>query len=167
ATVNQFPRVVAPPPWDFVTNPDTSLILITSPIIWKDAGWGIIVFLAALNAIDPGLYEAAAIDGAGKWKRIWHVTLPGMRSVIVLLLILQLGNALSVGFEQLILQRDAVGAGAAEVLDTFVYYTGIQHGDWSYAAAAGLIKRVVSAVPIIAAKKFGLRLGGAGGCQKA
>ena len=116
--VNQFLRGIGAPPWDFVTNPDTFLILITSQIIWKDAGWGIIVFLAAQNAIDPGLYEAAAIDGAGKWKRIWHVTLPGMRSVIVLLLILQLGNALSVGFEQLLLQRDAVGAGAAEVLAT-------------------------------------------------
>ena len=75
--VNQFLRGIGAPPWDFVTNPDTFLILITSQIIWKDAGWGIIVFLAALNAIDPGLYEAAAIDGAGKWKRIWHVTLPG------------------------------------------------------------------------------------------
>lgn len=165
--VNQFLRGIGAPPWDFVTNPDTFLILITSQIIWKDAGWGIIVFLAALNAIDPGLYEAAAIDGAGKWKRIWHVTLPGMRSVIVLLLILQLGNALSVGFEQLILQRDAVGAGAAEVLDTFVYYTGIQNGDWSYAAAAGLIKGVVSTVLIIAANKVAHLLGEAGVYQKA
>src|SRR5690625_6736804 len=69
------------------------------------------------------------MDGAGKWRRIWHITLPGMRAVIVLLLILNLGNALTVGFERLILQRDAVGAGRAEVLDTFVYYTGVQNGD--------------------------------------
>ena len=83
------------------------------------------------------------------------------------MLILQLGNALSVGFEQLILQRDAVGAGAAEVLDTFVYYTGIQNGDWSYAAAAGLIKGVVSTVLIIAANKVAHLLGEAGVYQKA
>ncbi|TQS93334.1 sugar ABC transporter permease [Arthrobacter sp. TS-15] len=138
---------------DVMTNPDTFLFLITSQAIWKDAGWGIIVFLAALSAIDPAQYEAAAVDGAGPWKRMWHVTLPGLRSVIVLLLILRLGDSLSVGFEQLILQRDAVGAGAAEVLDTFVYYTGVQNGDWSYAAAAGLIKGVISLALILAANK--------------
>ncbi|GAA3269535.1 ABC transporter permease [Paenarthrobacter aurescens] len=138
---------------DVMTNPDTFLFLITSQAIWKDAGWGIIVFLAALSAIDPAQYEAAAVDGAGPWKRMWHVTLPGLRSVIVLLLILRLGDSLSVGFEQLILQRDAVGAEAAEVLDTFVYYTGVQNGDWSYAAAAGLIKGVISLALILAANK--------------
>jgi putative aldouronate transport system permease protein len=138
---------------DLMTNPDTFLFLITSQAIWKDAGWGIIVFLAALSAIDPAQYEAAAVDGAGRWRRMWHITLPGLRSVIVLLLILRLGDSLSVGFEQLILQRDAVGADASEVLDTFVYYTGVQNGDWSYAAAAGLIKGLVSLALILAANK--------------
>ena len=138
---------------DIMTNPDTFLFLITSQAVWKDAGWGIIVFLAALAAIDQEQYEAAAVDGANRWRRMWHVTLPGLRSVIVLLLILRLGDALTVGFEQMILQRDAVGAEAAEVLDTFVYYTGIQNGDWSYAAAAGLIKGVISLALILAANK--------------
>lgn len=138
---------------DVMTNPDTFLFLITSQAIWKDAGWGIIVFLAALSAIDPAQYEAAAVDGANRWKRMWHVTLPGLRSVIVLLLILRLGDSLTVGFEQMILQRDAVGADASEVLDTFVYYTGVQNGDWSYAAAAGLIKGLVSLALILAANK--------------
>lgn len=138
---------------DIMTNPDTFLFLITSQSIWKDAGWGMIVFLAALNAIDPAQYEAAAVDGAGRRQRLWHVTLPGLRPVIILLLILRLGDALSVGFEQLILQRDAVGQGAAEVLDTFVYYTGVQNGDWSYAAAAGLIKGLVSLGLILGANK--------------
>ncbi len=72
----------------------------------------------------PRLYEAAAVDGASRWRRLWHITLPGLRPVIVLLLILRLGDALNVGFEQFFLQRDAVGAGAAEVLDTFVYCAG-------------------------------------------
>lgn len=147
---------------DVMTNPDTFLFLITSQAIWKDAGWGIIVFLAALSAIDPAQYEAAAVDGAGPWKRMWHVTLPGLRSVIVLLLILRLGDSLSVGFEQLILQRDAVGAEAAEVLDTFVYYTGVQNGDWSYAAAAGLIKGVISLALILAANKVAHMFGESG-----
>lgn len=138
---------------DIMTNPDTFLFLITSQAIWKDAGWGIIVFLAALAAIDQEQYEAAAVDGANRWRRMWHITLPGLRTVIILLLILRLGDALTVGFEQMILQRDAVGAEAAEVLDTFVYYTGIQNGDWSYAAAAGLIKGVISLALILAANK--------------
>jgi putative aldouronate transport system permease protein len=138
---------------DIMTNPDTFLFLLTSQAVWKDAGWGIIVFLAALSAIDPAQYEAAAVDGAGRWKRMWHVTLPGLRSVIVLLLILRLGDSLTVGFEQMILQRDAVGADASEVLDTFVYYTGVQNGDWSYAAAAGLIKGLVSLALILTANK--------------
>lgn len=147
---------------DIMTNPDTFLFLITSQSIWKDAGWGMIVFLAALNAIDPSQYEAAAVDGAGRWKRMWHVTLPGLRPVIILLLILRLGDSLSVGFEQLILQRDAVGAGASEVLDTFVYFTGVQNGDWSYAAAAGLIKGVVSLALILGANKVAHLFGEAG-----
>lgn len=149
-------------PIDVMTNPDTFLFLITSQAIWKDAGWGIIVFLAALSAIDQEQYEAAAVDGASRWRRTWHITLPGLRGVVILLLILRLGDALSVGFEQLILQRDAVGAEASEVLDTFVYYTGIQNGDWSYAAAAGLIKGVVSLALILGANKLAHLFGESG-----
>ena len=80
-------------------------------MVWKDAGWGTIIFLAALAAINQNLYEAAAVDGASRWRRLWHITLPGLRPVIVLLLILRLGDALNVGFEQFFLQRDAVGSG--------------------------------------------------------
>lgn len=165
--LSQFTREFGLGSLDVMTNPDTFLFLITSQLVWKDAGWGIIVFLAALNAIDPALYESAAIDGAGKWRRTWHITLPGMRAVIVLLLILNLGNSLTVGFEQLILQRDAVGAGRAEVLDTFVYYTGVQNGDWSYAAAAGLVKGVVSMILVLGANKVAHLFGEAGVYQKA
>ena len=80
------------------------------------------------------------MDGAGRWRRMWHVTLPALRPVIALLLVLRVGDALTVGFEQILLQRDAVGRGASEVLDTYVWNVGIQNGDFSYAAAVGLIK---------------------------
>ena len=103
-----------------------------------------IIFLASLAAIDGSLYEAAAADGAGRWRRMWHITLPGLRSIIVLLLILRIGDILSVGFEQFLLQHDAVGAGAAEVLDTFTYFAGVVGGGWSVGAAAGLAKGVVA-----------------------
>ena len=146
-------------PWNIMTNPDGFIVLVTAEGIWKDLGWGTIVFLAALSSIDQNLYEAAAADGAGRWRRLWHITLPGLRPVIVLLLILRLGDALSVGFEQYILQRDAVGRQAAEVLDTFVYYHAIVPQQFGLGAAAGLFKAVVGLILIIGANSLAHRLG--------
>ncbi len=140
--------------WDIMTNPDTFALLVTSQAVWKEAGWGIIVFLAALSAINPGLYEAAAVDGAGPFRRMWHITLPGLRGVIVLMLVLRLGGALSVGFEQFLIQRDAVGHETAEVLDTYAFYYGITTADYSLGAAAGLFKSVISLLLIWGANKL-------------
>ncbi|MFI6535154.1 ABC transporter permease [Nonomuraea sp. NPDC050547] len=144
---------------DVMTNPDTFPLLVTLQVLWKDAGWGTIIFLAALLSINQELYEAAAMDGAGRWRRLWHVTLPGITPIIVLLLILNLGSILSVGFEQILLQRDAVGAESAEVLDTFVYFNGIQDGQWGPAAAVGLIKAIVGAALVLGANKVAHLLG--------
>jgi putative aldouronate transport system permease protein len=144
---------------DIVGNPDAFKPLVVAQVIWKDAGWGTIIFLAALSQVDEQRYEAAAIDGAGPWRRFWHVTLPAIRPVLVLLLILRLGDILSVGFEQMLLQRDAVGPQAAEVIDTFVYFQGIVGGDYGFAAAAGLFKGVVGALLVYAANKAAHRLG--------
>jgi putative aldouronate transport system permease protein len=152
--LNQFLRQHGAGPWDVMTNPATFKLLVTSQAIWKEAGWGIIVFLAALAAIDQSLYEAAAADGAGRWRRMWHITLPGMRGVIVLMLVLRLGNALTVGFEQLLVQRDAVGHDAADVLDTFSFYYGIGTNNYGYGAAAGLFKSAISLLLILAANKL-------------
>ncbi len=140
--------------WDVMTDPDTFALLVSAQVIWKEAGWGIIVFLAALAAINTDLYEAAAADGAGRWRRLWHITLPGLRGVIVLMLVLRLGNALTVGFEQFLIQRDAVGYDTADVLDTFSFYYGIATGDYSYGAAAGLFKSVISLLLIFGANKL-------------
>ncbi|WP_045074907.1 ABC transporter permease [Psychromicrobium lacuslunae] len=151
----------------FMTNPDTFPLLSTIQLVWKDAGWAMIIFLAALAQIDTSLYEAAAADGAGRWRRMWHVTLPGLRAVIILLLILRIGDILSVGFEQFLLQRDAVGPGAAEVLDTFTYFSGVVGGGWSSGAAAGLAKGVVGAILIYIANKVAHRFGESGIFQSA
>ena len=140
--------------WAVMTDPGAFKFLVTAQAVWKEAGWGIIVFLAALAAIDQTLYEAAAADGAGRWRRLWHITLPGMRGVIVLMLVLRLGNALTVGFEQMLIQRQAVGRDASEVLDTFTYYYGVINNNFSYGAAAGLFKGVLSLVLILAANKL-------------
>lgn len=144
---------------NLMNNPDSFFLLITSQSIWKDAGWGAIIFLAAMASIDTSLYESAAIDGANWWSRIWHVTLPGIRPVIVMLLILRLGDILSVGFEQLLLQRDNVGQEASEVLDTYVYFHGVVDGDWGMSTAAGLMKGVIGFALIYLANKFAHRLG--------
>jgi len=134
-------------------NPDMFKPLVVVQVIWKDAGWGTIIFLAALSKVDEQLYEASALDGAGPWRRFWHVTMPSLRPIIVLLLILRLGDILTIGFEQMFLQRDAFGPEAAEVLDTFVYFTGIINGDYGYATAAGLFKGVVGGLLIYAANR--------------
>ncbi len=144
---------------NIMSNPDTFKLLVVSQSMWKDVGWGTIIFLAALTKIDTQLYEASVMDGAGGWRRLLDVTLPGIRSIVVLLLILRLGSAFTVGFEQYFLQRDAVGADAAEVLDTFVYFRGIQAGDWGFATAVGMVRSVVGLILIVTAnwlaKKFG------------
>ncbi|MFJ9125484.1 MULTISPECIES: ABC transporter permease [unclassified Streptomyces] len=152
--------------FDLMTDAGIFKYLLTAQMVWKDAGWGIIVFLAALASVSPELYEAAAMDGANRWRRMWHVTLPALRPVIALLLVLRVGDALTVGFEQILLQRRAVGAGASEVLDTYVWSTGIQHGDFSYAAAVGLVKGVVGICLVLAANKFAHLLGEQGVYKK-
>ena len=160
--LSQTLRGLGQQPVDIMTNPDTFLLLLTSQSIWKDAGWGVIIFLAALSTVDPAQYEAAVMDGANRWRRMWHITLPALRPVIILLLILRLGDALTVGFEQLLLQRDMVGAQVSEVIDTYVYFQGVQFGDWGFAAAAGLMKGVVSLVLVLGANKLAHVFGEAG-----
>lgn len=160
--LNQFLRTNDLATWDVMTDPGTFALLVTSQVVWKEAGWGIIVFLAALAAINTDLYEAAAADGAGWWRRMWHITLPGLRAVIVLMLVLRLGNALTVGFEQFLVQREAVGHETADVLDTFAFYYGIATGDYSYGAAAGLFKSVISLLLLWGANKLAHAFGGDG-----
>src|SRR5699024_2342981 len=142
------------PRFDAMTNPDFFPFLVTLQVIWKDSGWGTIIFLAALMNIDQELYEAAAVDGAGPWRRMWSITLPGIMPIIILLLILNLGNILSVGFEQIVLQRNNVAAQAGEVLDTYVYFHGVQDGQWAIASAVGLVKGVVGLTLVLGANKL-------------
>jgi putative aldouronate transport system permease protein len=147
---------------DIVGNAAVFKELVTGQVLWKEAGWAMILFLAALSRIDPELYEASAVDGAGRLRQMWHVTLPGLRSVIVLLLILRLGDALTVGFEQIILQQQAVGIQASEVLDTYVYNNGIVRSDWGVSAAVGLVKGLVGVALVLGANKLAHAFGEAG-----
>jgi len=147
------------PAINIMTEPGLFKALVTSQVIWKETGWGTIIYLAALLNIEASLYEAAVVDGAGRWQRMWHITLPGILGVTMLLLILRLGAVLSVGFEQILLQRNAVGPAAGEVLDTYVYFKGIVGGQWGITAAAGIIKGIMGTLLVISANKLAHRAG--------
>ncbi|MFF1821800.1 ABC transporter permease [Kribbella sp. NPDC058245] len=138
---------------NIIGNSELFHVLLTSQIIWKDTGWATILFLAALSQIDSQLYEAASVDGATRMQQLWHVTLPGLRGIIILLFILRLGDSLTVGFEQIILQQQAVGRDISEVLDTYVYNNGVLGGAWGVAAAVGLVKGLVGVALVLTANK--------------
>ncbi|MFC4696649.1 ABC transporter permease [Enterococcus aquimarinus] len=125
---------------------------------WKEFGYGTIVYLAAVTGIDPGLYEAAKIDGANRWQQIWHVTLPGIRIVIVLMTVLSLGNVLNAGFDQIFNLYSPPVYASGDILDTFVYRIGLLDAQFGVATAVGLFKSIISflfvSISYLAAYKF-------------
>ncbi|MFE5321806.1 ABC transporter permease [Paenibacillus sp. NPDC056579] len=144
---------------NFLLSNDWFRTLITSQVIWKETGWGTIIFLAALAGVDQQLYEAARMDGANRWHQLWHVTFPAIRTTIVILLILKLGSFLDTGFEQIFLMLNSGNRDVAEVFDTYVYTSGLLNAQFSYSTAVGLFKSVVSLILVFSAnalaKKFG------------
>jgi len=128
-------------------------------VIWREAGWGTIIYLAAIAAVDPQLYEAARMDGASRLRQAWHVTLPAIRSVIVVLLILKVGDVLELGFEHVYLLLNAMNREVAEIFDTYVFTTGLRQGQFSYSTAIGFFKSIVGFVLVMIvnwlARKFG------------
>ena len=127
--------------------------------IWKNVGWNTIIYLAAITMIDPTQYEAAEIDGASRLRRIWHITLPSMKPVIVILLIMNLGNILESGFEPQYLLGNGMNIEYSENLDIFVLKYGIQMNNFGLATAAGMFKTVVSFIFLIVANNLAKRLG--------
>ncbi|PLT44791.1 binding-protein-dependent transport systems inner membrane component [Paenibacillus pasadenensis] len=127
--------------------------------VWKDVGWNTIVYLAAMTMIDPSQYEAAEIDGANRMQRIQHITLPGLKPVIIILLIMNLGNILETGFEPQYLMGNGMNADYSENLEIFVLKYGISMGNFSLATAAGIFKTVVSFILLFGANSLAKRLG--------
>jgi len=128
-------------------------------IVWKDVGWNTIIYLAAITMIDPSLYEAAEMDGAGRFRKIWHITLPGMRPVITVLLIMNIGYLLESGFEPQYLLGNGLNMKYSENLDIFVLKYGIEMFNYSLSVAASIFKTVVSFVLLFAANNIAKRLG--------
>lgn len=143
----------------FLTDPGWFRPLIILQTLWKATGWGTIIYLAALTSVDPALYEAAKLDGANRWQQMWHVTLPAIASTIVIMAILMMGNLLDTGFEQIYLMTNGLNRSVADVFDTYVYFTGIAQGSYSYSTAVGLFKAVIGVALIFGSNWLARRLG--------
>lgn len=147
---------------DFLGSPDIFRPMIILQIVWKETGWGTIIFLAAIAGVDVELYEAAIVDGAGRFRRLWHITLPAIIETIIVMLILRLGHVLDNGFEQIYLMTNALNREVADVFDTFVYTIGITQGAFSYSTAIGLFKSVIGLLLILGADFLAKRAGKSG-----
>ncbi|MDF2922326.1 MAG: protein lplB [Paenibacillaceae bacterium] len=157
--LNNFLASIGQEPVNFLMSEGWFRKVITAQVMWKETGWGTIIFLAALAGIDPGLYEAARIDGAGRWRSMWHITLPAIRSTIIVLLILRLGSFMDSGFEQIFLMVNPLNRNVGEVFDTYVYSMGISQGKFSYSTTVGVFKSSVGLILVVGAnylsRKFG------------
>ena len=150
----------------YVGLPRTSLLTIEryfQPLyigmnIWQELGWESIIFFAALSSVDPALYEAARVDGAGRWKQMWHITLPGISTTIVILLILRIGNLLSLGWDRIVLLYSEMVYATADVISTYVYRTGLNQLQYSYASAVGLLNSLVNVLLLLGANALARRL---------
>ncbi|GMK45314.1 ABC transporter permease [Paenibacillus glycanilyticus] len=147
---------------DFLASPDWFRPMIIMQTIWKETGFGTIIFLAALAGVDVEQYEAAITDGANRWRQLWHITLPSIRSTIIILLILRMGDVLDNGFEQIFLMLNPLNRESAEVFDTYVYMMGITQGAFSYSTAVGLFKAVIGVTLVLGANWLAKRFGQSG-----
>jgi putative aldouronate transport system permease protein len=130
--------------------------------IWRDLGWGSIIFLAAISAIDVQLYEVAIVEGANRLQCLWYVTLPSIKSTISVIVILRLGRFLDLGFEQIYVQLNSMNRDVGQIFDTYIYSTGILGGQFSYAAAIGMFKSVIGVLLVIGANYLAHKTGDGG-----
>lgn len=146
-------------PISFLTDPDWLRPMYVLQNIWKSAGWGTIIYLAAMTAVDVGLYEAAELDGAGRMRQTWHITLPAIRPVIIVMFILSIGDILELGFEHMYLLLNSLNREVAEIFDTYVFTVGLQGGQLSYGTAVGLFKGLVGLILVVIANRLAKRFG--------
>lgn len=158
--VNQLLNFFGMDPIFFLGKNDAFPYVVLATDVWKNFGWGTIIYMAALSGVDPTLYEAAIMDGAGRWKQTLHVTLPGITPTILLMMLLSLGNILNAGFDQVYNLVSAPTLKSGDIIDTFVYRVGIQNAQFSIATAAGVFKSVISCLLISISYKLAYRFTG-------
>ena len=133
------------------------LLVVTD--IWREIGWGSIIYLAALSGLDPQLFEAARIDGAGRMRQVWHVTLPGIASTVVIMLILRMGTVMDAGFDQVFNLQNSAVLSVSEIIDTYIYKKGILESKFSFSAAIGVFKSAIGLVLVLATNFLAKRMG--------
>lgn len=142
----------------FMGEPKPYLWLVVGSEVWKNMGWNSIIYIAAITSIDIQMYEASIIDGANRFQRIWHITLPAIKPTVVILLIFSISGLIGQNFEQLFLMNSALTQEVGEIIDTYTYRLGMGLGRFSYATAVGLFKSVTSAVLLLTANFAARRL---------
>lgn len=147
---------------DLLTNKDFFRPMLVLTEIWKNTGFGAIIYLAALASINQELYEAAVVDGAGRWRQLWHITLPGIRDVFALLLIIRIGGILDAGFDQVFIFLNARVYDVGDIVDTWVYRYGFERLEFGVAAAMGVFKSLVGLILVIGANRLAKKVGGSG-----
>lgn len=141
-------------PLNFFAHPQYFWGIVAFANVWKETGWNAIIYLSAITAIDPSLYEAASIDGAGRWAKIKYVTLPGIKPTIMILLLMNVGNVLNAGFEIQYLLGNGLVQSVSQTIDIYVLKWGISQGDYALGTAAGIFKSLVSIILIVIANQI-------------
>ncbi|MEK5382736.1 ABC transporter permease [Niallia sp. FSL W8-0635] len=157
--INEMLAVIGLEKVSFLTSPDWTRTVYIAQVIWKELGWSTIIYIAAITAVDTQLYEAAEMDGAGRLRKTWHVTLPAIRPVIITLLILKIGSTLDLGFEHMYLLLNSLNRSVAEIFDTYIYTAGLKNGQLSFSTAVGLFKGIVGLVLVMLANKLAKKFG--------
>ncbi|MQM24744.1 ABC transporter permease [Glycomyces albidus] len=159
-TVNQVATAFGADPVPFMQRPEWFRPIYVSSEVWQTVGWGTILYLAALTTIDDQLYEAARVDGASRWKQTWHITLPGIRPMMMVLLILNIGSFMAVGFEKVLLLQNPLVYSTGDVIATYLYRVGIQSAQFSYGTAIGLFEAAIGLVLVLLANTLSRRMVG-------
>lgn len=146
----------------FLQSPEWFRTLFIGSGIWQHIGWNSIIFIAAIAGIDPALYEASRVDGAGRWKQALHITLPGILPTIIILLVLRIGNVMNVGYEKIILMYNPMVYESSDVISTYVYRKGILDASFDYSSAVGLFNSVINLTLLFAANYASRRINGSG-----
>lgn len=145
-------------PITYLAEPSYFWTIIITSDIWKELGWSAIIYLAAISGVSPEMYEASTIDGAGRFQKMWYVTLPSIKSTISILFILAVSGVLNSNFDQILVLRNSLNDSASNVIDYYVYYTGILSGRFSYSAAVGLLKSVIALILLLIANQVSKKM---------
>lgn len=160
--INQIIKFIGMEPIFFLGDPRYFRSVLVVSDMWKETGWGTIIYLAALTSIDPNIYEAAKIDGAGKLRQIIHITIPGITPTIIVLFIIRISKIMDAGQDQILMMYNPMVMKVSDIIDTYVYRVGLGQGKYSFTSAVGMFKSVIAFVMVFSANRFIKRVGGEG-----